>query len=89
MKVVVLYRSDSEHGRNVEQYVREFTRRTAKPLKLIEVDSVEGSDLAKLYDVTQYPAIVATANDGSLQNMWQGEPLPLIDEVAGYVLEQQ
>lgn len=86
--MVVLYRSESEHGRNVEQYAREFTRRTSRQLQLIEVDSVEGSELARLYDVTQYPAILATANDGSLENMWQGEPLPLIDEVTGYVLEQ-
>jgi len=88
MKVVVLYRSNSEHGRAVEQYVREFTSRTGKKLELKEIDTQEGADLAKLYDVTQYPAILALAEDGQLQKMWQGQQLPLINEVAGYVVEQ-
>lgn len=86
MKVVVLYRSKSEHGTAVEQYVRELERRTSVRLQMIEVDSREGADLAALYDVTTYPAIIATANDGTLQHMWLGQPLPLIDEVAGYAL---
>ncbi len=88
MKAIVLYRSKSEHGTAVEQYAREFERRTSKKLELQELDSIEGDSLAKLYDVTQYPAIVATADDGSLLKLWQGTQLPLIDEVAGYVLEQ-
>lgn len=88
MKVVVLYRSKSEHGTPVEEYVREFKRRTSRELKLIDVDGKEGWNLAELYGVTQYPAILATTEDGKLQNMWQGEPLPLMNEVMGYALEQ-
>ena len=89
MKAVVLYRSKSEHGRAVEQYAREFERRTAKQLELQELDTREGASLAELYDVTEYPAIIATSDDGQLQKLWMGQPLPLIDEVAGYVLQQQ
>lgn len=88
MKVVVLYRSKSDHGTPVEDYAREFEHRTSRKLELIEVDSVQGSALAELYDVMQYPAIIATTDDGVLQNLWQGETLPLIDEVMGYALEQ-
>jgi hypothetical protein len=88
MKVVVLYRSKSEHGTPVEEYVREFKRRTSRELKMIDVDGKEGWNLAELYGVTQYPAILATTEDGKLQNMWQGEPLPLMNEVMGYALEQ-
>lgn len=87
MKAVVLYRSKSEHGTKVEQYAREFERRTSKKLDLQEIDTVEGDNLAKLYDVVQYPAIIATAEDGQLLKLWQGDQLPLIDEVAGYVLQ--
>jgi len=89
MKVVVLYRANSEHGRAVEEYVREFERRTGKQLDLQELDTKEGSRVAELYDVTQYPAILAVADDGQLQKSWMGEQLPLINEVAGYVVEQQ
>lgn len=88
MKVVVLYRSKSEHGTAVEQYAREFEVRTSKKLKLQEIDTVEGDEMAKLYDVTQYPALLAIAEDGHLLKLWQGEQLPLINEVAAYVLEQ-
>lgn len=88
MKVVVLYRSKSEHGTAVEQYAREFEVRTSKKLKLQEIDTVEGDEMAKLYDVTQYPALLAIAEDGHLLKLWQGKQLPLINEVAAYVLEQ-
>jgi hypothetical protein len=40
--------------------------------------------MAKLYDIVRYPAILAVANDGSLQKMWQDMPWPLMDEVAAY-----
>ena len=88
MKVVVLYRSKSEHGTPVEEYVREFKRRTSRELERIDIDTKEGSHLAELYGVTQYPAILATSSEGKLQNMWQGEPLPLMNEVMGYAIEQ-
>lgn len=88
MKVVVLYREKSEHRRVVEEFVHEFERRTSGQLELIDIDTKQGSDLAELYDVTEYPAVLATAEDGSMQNMWVGEPLPLINEVAAYLVER-
>jgi len=88
MKVVVLYRSKSEHGTPVEEYIREFERRTSRKLETVEIDTKEGWSLAELYGITRYPAIIATSDDGKLQNMWQGEPLPLINEVMGYAIEQ-
>lgn len=88
MKVLVLYRSKSEHGTAVEEYVREFERRTSRKLELLEIDTIEGEALAKLYDITRYPAVVTTSDDGKLQRMWLGENLPLVNEVMGYLLEQ-
>lgn len=84
--MVVLYREKSEHRRAVEEFAREFERRTSKKLDLIDIDMKQGSDMAELYDITEYPAVLATADGGSLQNMWMGEPLPLINEVAAYVV---
>ncbi len=86
--MVVLYREKSEHRQAVAEYVREFERRTSRKLALVDIDTKEGWDLAKLYEITQYPAIIATSDDGKLQHMWQGTPLPLINEVVGYALEQ-
>jgi hypothetical protein len=86
MKVVMLYRPNSEQGRPVEEFIREFSRRYPDiKLETIDVDSREGTATATLYDIMQYPAIMVTQNDGTVQNIWQGETLPLMDDVAGYV----
>ena len=84
MKIIALYRPVSEHGRVVDEFAREFSRRTAKSIDLIDVDSSEGIRLVQLYDITNYPCILAVTNDGTMQNSWVGTPLPLLDEVSGY-----
>lgn len=40
--------------------------------------------MARLYDVVQYPALLAIEGNGGLAQYWQGDVLPLMDEVAGY-----
>ncbi len=85
MKVVVLYRPDSEHARTVEEFVREFQRRSPdRAIELVNLDSRPGADLARLYDIVRYPAILAMTNEGQLLQQWQGEQLPLMNEVAAY-----
>lgn len=87
VRVVVLYRPKSEHGTSVETFVAEFKHRhPAGKLELTDVDSREGIALISLYDVMQYPAIIALATDGSVQHLWEGKQLPLIDEVAYYTM---
>ncbi|MCA9337155.1 hypothetical protein KC951_00410 [Candidatus Saccharibacteria bacterium] len=88
MKAIMLYRPDSESARAVLQYAQEFKRRTGKDVELIDVDSKEGLRLLDLYDIMQHPTILAVASDGQLLNTWRGEPLPLIDDVNGYLVEQ-
>jgi hypothetical protein len=86
MKVVVLYRPNSEQGRPVEEFTREFARRYPDvKLEITDIDSREGGALAALYDIMQYPAIMVLRDEGGVQNIWQGGPLPLMDEVMGYV----
>ena len=45
----------------------------------------EGIAMASLYDIMRFPAIMAIALDGTLLHHWEGEQLPLIDEVASYL----
>jgi len=85
MRLCFLYHPVSEHGRQVEEYAREFARKYTKTPELISVDTPQGSEMAKLYDVVQYPALLAVDNNGGLLKYWQGDLLPLMDEVAGYV----
>jgi len=85
MKVVALYRPDSEFARMVEEYVHDFERQRSKTVKLVSLDTKEGADIAALYDIIQYPALLALRDDGQLLKTWQGPQLPLMDEVAGYL----
>ena len=85
MKVVALYRPKSEHARLIEDYARDFERQRGKPIELVSLDTVEGADMARLYGVVQYPVLMAIRDDGQLMKDWQGDHLPLMDEVAGYL----
>jgi len=87
MKVVILYRPNSEHGRIVDEYVHDFQARTGKKQpEALSIDTREGAALASLYDVLQYPAILVIQDDGFLQKSWEGDQLPLMDEVAAYAI---
>jgi hypothetical protein len=86
MKILVLYRPNSEHGRVVEEFVRNLQQRVSDArLEVLNIDSRDGSATATLYDVMQYPAVLVLQNDGYLSKFWQGiEVPPLLEEVAGY-----
>lgn len=85
MKIVLIYRPVSDHARPVEEFVREFTRRNpGSHLEILDIDSRDGGSTAALYDITSYPAILALQTDGAASMVWQGEPLPLLDDVASY-----
>ncbi|MEX2014768.1 MAG: hypothetical protein WD885_02430 [Candidatus Saccharimonadales bacterium] len=85
MKVVVLYRPDSEYSRAVDEFAREFTQRYPdKKIELISVDTRDGSATASLYDILRYPAVLALSDDGRVIQEWHEQRLPLISEVSYY-----
>lgn len=84
MEVSILYHPNSDHEREVLTFERDFKRRTGHDVKLISLETVEGSEQAKLYDAVQYPAVLAKDNEGKLLKMWQGLPLPLFDDIQAY-----
>lgn len=85
MKTILFYRPNSEHASTVEQYVRDFAQRTGKQLPVMDVDSREGIDLCRLYDVVKYPTIIAIDNTGQELQRWDGDMLPQIGEVSFYL----
>lgn len=86
MKAVVIYRSNSEHGRKTEEFIHEFQRRYPQHrVEVLNIDQRDGDATAALYDITRYPGILAVRDDGTMSMLWQGEDLPTIDEVAGYL----
>lgn len=84
MKVVVLYRPNSDHARIVEDFAADLGRRYDARIDLISLDTRDGSSTASLYDIMQYPAVLALTNDGQLIKDWQGTNLPLMNEVSYY-----
>jgi hypothetical protein len=81
----VLYRPNSEHGREVEEFIHDFQiRHRDERLEVLNIDTRDGSATASLYDVMRYPAILVLQTDGYLQKSWQGDQLPMMDEVASY-----
>lgn len=85
MRVLVLYHPVSDHGGVVTDYVKEFERYKGKKIDLVSLESIEGAELARLYAVTSYPTVLAMSDNGSLQRMWQGGEMPMMDELSYYI----
>ena len=87
MKIVILYKPNSDHGRVVEEYLHEFAVRNPEvSFNALSVETREGANTATLYDVMQYPSMLALRQDGSVAKSWQGLPLPLMNEVAYFTI---
>ena len=85
MKVLILYRPNSEHGRRIEEFVHDFqAQHQSERLEVQSIDTREGSATAMLYDIMSYPAILVLQTDGYAQKIWQGDSLPLMEEVVSY-----
>ncbi len=85
MRVIVVYKPESEHATTVETYLHDFERQTSHRLETLNPESPEGADTCRTYDIVEYPTLMAITSDGQLQNMWRGLPLPTISEVSYYV----
>lgn len=85
MKVLILYRPKSEHARRVEEFVHDFERhQTNRKINTLSLDTRDGAATATLYGIVSYPAFLALADDGQLLKSWEGENLPLMNDLAFY-----
>ena len=80
----MLYHPFSDHSGLVTDYAAEFEHYKGKTVDLMSLESPEGANMAQLYDITRYPAVLAMTDDGGMRRMWQGTPLPLMDELSYY-----
>lgn len=85
MKAVIVYKNESDHARAVLDYLRDFEKQTGRQLESVDPDSLEGIDLCRVYDIVEYPTVVAMSDEGMALNSWRGLPLPTISEVSYYV----
>lgn len=84
MKVTVIYKEESDHARDVIDFMREYERTTGRTLDVVNPDTPEGAQFCRTYDIVEYPSVIAASDGGVLQNLWRGLPLPLINEVSYY-----
>jgi thioredoxin-like negative regulator of GroEL len=85
MKVVMLYRPNSESARKVEEFAHDLEHQHQAKIELVSLDTRAGASAASLYGVMQNPAILVLGNDGRLIREWQGSNLPLKNEVSYYM----
>jgi hypothetical protein len=84
MRVFVVYKSESDYARAVLDFLRDVKRQTGYDLEEVDPDTAEGAQLCRIYDIVEYPSIVAVDGNGGLQSLWRGLPLPTISEVGYY-----
>jgi hypothetical protein len=63
----------------------EFKRRTGHDLEVLDPDTRDGAGFCRTYDIVEYPTVIALSDDGQVQNLWRGLPLPTMSEVSYYV----
>lgn len=80
-----MYRQESDHAREVFSFLHDFARQTGHVIEEIDPDTRDGADMCRVYDIVEYPTIIALSDNGQLQHMWRGRPLPTISEVSFYV----
>ena len=87
MKVKVVFKDYTDYSREVLDWLRDFRIRTGRDLETIDPETRDGESFCRAYDIVEYPTVIAIANDGSLQQMWRGTPMPQISEVSYYTRE--
>ncbi len=85
MKVVIVYKDESDHARAVVDFLRDFERQTGHVLETLDPETADGAQFCRAYDVVEYPTVIALSDDSIMQNMWRGLPLPTISETSYYV----
>jgi len=84
MRVAVVTKDYTDYSRTVTEWLREMERQTGHTPELIDPDSRDGASFCRVYDIVQYPCVIAMSDDGQMQQMWPGVPLPTISEVSFY-----
>jgi hypothetical protein len=87
MRIVALYHPKSDHEGRVLDFRADFQRIKGKDIELMSLETTQGAETAKLYDITIYPAILAMTNDGLLLKAWQGNDLPMMNELEYYTTQ--
>ncbi|MBR2586767.1 hypothetical protein IKE71_00100 [Candidatus Saccharibacteria bacterium] len=86
MKIAIVYKPYSDHARECEEWIREFEKRSSGDLEILNPELPDGESFCVARDIVEYPTIAAVGEDGKTYESWSGTPLPVIDEVIGYIV---
>jgi hypothetical protein len=85
MRTIILYHPNSEQVGLAETFKHDYeARHYGFKIELVSLETIEGANVARTYDIVRYPAILVINTDGSFQQMWQDHPWPPIEEVFSY-----
>ena len=84
MKVYLFYRPESGSDVQIEVFLKLLGDRRRQQIKMININTREGSALSQLYDVMSYPSVVVCMEDGQQVKFWHGS-LPATEDVAFYL----
>ncbi len=82
MRIVCIWRRESDYGRMVEEWITDFERQTGQEIESFDPDTSEGEALCRTYDVVEYPTLMVLDNTGQALGIWRGKNLPLFDEIS-------
>jgi hypothetical protein len=80
MIALLFYVKDSPGERQMRDLERQLDTFRVET-KLVEADSLEGTTLVELHDITARPAVVLVRDDGSAVERWQTD-LPLAEDIS-------
>lgn len=84
MRVVVVYKEQTDYARAVDEFLHYYKRVTGRELETLNPETREGIGFCGTYDILQYPTVIALSDDGRMEQKWTGIPLPTVDEVSFY-----
>ena len=81
--ITCVYKRESDYGAEVEGFLRDLERKVGEEkLRVLDPETIDGEIFAHAHDITSYPTIVATKEDGAVVQSWVGLPLPRIEDVS-------
>ena len=87
MRVVIIWRDNTDYARTVIDWLRDFEIRSGKQIESLSPDEPEGESPCRAYDIVEYPTMLAIDTNGSLLQMWRGTDMPRISDVSYYLME--
>lgn len=86
MRIVAVYKQFSDHAREVDEWIHEFEQRSNFTVETLDPEMPDGESFCTARDILEYPTIAIVDTDGKTYETWKGTPLPVIDEVMGYIV---